>query len=97
MRQTSKMEDKSDIYFIELVLAGKQNAFAHLVDRHKDHAFNLAFMNLPLSRDPKTADASIDQGGAWPLQNGYLIPMRVVSFAVCKREELIQKWIKHNG
>jgi len=26
------------------------------------HAFNLAFMNLPLSRDPERADASIDKG-----------------------------------
>jgi len=43
MRQIGTMEDKNDIYFIELVLAGKQNAFAHLVNRHKDHAFNLAF------------------------------------------------------
>jgi hypothetical protein len=26
------------------------------------HAFNLVFMNLPLSRDPERADASIDKG-----------------------------------
>ncbi len=36
------MEERSDIHYIELVLAGKQNAFAYLVDRHKDHAYNLA-------------------------------------------------------
>jgi len=29
---------------------------------HFLHAFNLAFMNLPPSRDPEMADASIDKG-----------------------------------
>jgi len=29
---------------------------------HFLHAFNLAFMNLPLSRDPEMADAFIDKG-----------------------------------
>jgi RNA polymerase sigma factor (sigma-70 family) len=36
------MTDTSDIYFINLVLAGKKDAFSHIVERHKDHAFNLA-------------------------------------------------------
>lgn len=37
------MDKKGDIYYIEEVLAGSVNAFATLVDRHKDKAFNLAF------------------------------------------------------
>ena len=37
------MEYKGDIYYIEQVLQGKVNAFANLVERHKDNAFNLAF------------------------------------------------------
>jgi RNA polymerase sigma factor (sigma-70 family) len=36
------MEYKSDIFFIEQVLNGRVNAFSHLIDRHKDKAFNLA-------------------------------------------------------
>jgi RNA polymerase sigma factor (sigma-70 family) len=36
------MTDTSDIYFINLVLTGKKDAFSHIVERHKDHAFNLA-------------------------------------------------------
>ena len=36
------MEYKSDIFFIEQVLNGRVNAFSHLIDRHKDRAFNLA-------------------------------------------------------
>jgi RNA polymerase sigma factor (sigma-70 family) len=37
------MEFKSDAYYIEQVLEGRINAYSHLVDRHKDKAFNLAF------------------------------------------------------
>ncbi len=36
------MEYKSDIFLIEQVLNGRVNAFSHLIDRHKDRAFNLA-------------------------------------------------------
>jgi RNA polymerase sigma-70 factor (ECF subfamily) len=36
------MEYKGDITYIEQVLAGNLNAYSHLVDRHKDRAFNLA-------------------------------------------------------
>jgi RNA polymerase sigma factor (sigma-70 family) len=36
------MDYKGDKYYIEQVLSGKQNAFTYLVDRHKDHAYNLA-------------------------------------------------------
>ena len=36
------MDYRGDIYYIEEVLAGKQSAFTYLVDRHKDHVFNLA-------------------------------------------------------
>jgi len=37
------MDTKSDRYYIEQVLGGSMNAFSHLVDIHKDKAFNLAF------------------------------------------------------
>jgi RNA polymerase sigma factor (sigma-70 family) len=37
------MDLKSDIFYIEQILEGNVNAFAYLVDRHKDKAFNLAF------------------------------------------------------
>jgi len=37
------MDTKSDRYYIEQVLGGSMNAFSHLVDTHKDKAFNLAF------------------------------------------------------
>ena len=37
------MDYKSDIYYIEQVLAGKNNAYSYIVDRHKNKAFNLAF------------------------------------------------------
>jgi len=37
------MGTKSDRYYIEQVLGGSMNAFSHLVDIHKDKAFNLAF------------------------------------------------------
>ena len=37
------MDYKGDIYYIEQVLAGKTNAFSHIVDQHKNKAFNLAF------------------------------------------------------
>jgi RNA polymerase sigma-70 factor (ECF subfamily) len=36
------MEYKGDIFYIGQVLQGKQSAFSYLVDRHRDHAFNLA-------------------------------------------------------
>jgi RNA polymerase sigma factor (sigma-70 family) len=37
------MEYKGDIYYIGEVLKGKSNAYSHIVDRHKDNVFNLAF------------------------------------------------------
>jgi len=37
------MEHRNDTYYIEQVLQGNINAFSHLVDRHKDKAYNLAF------------------------------------------------------
>jgi RNA polymerase sigma factor (sigma-70 family) len=37
------MDSKSDITYIEQVLAGKINAFSFLVEKHKNKAFNLAF------------------------------------------------------
>jgi RNA polymerase sigma-70 factor (ECF subfamily) len=37
------MDYKGDIYYIEQVLAGKNNAFGYIVDQHKNNAFNLAF------------------------------------------------------
>jgi RNA polymerase sigma-70 factor (ECF subfamily) len=37
------MDYKSDIQYIEQVLAGKINAFSYIVDRHKDRAYNLSF------------------------------------------------------
>lgn len=36
------MDYKGDIYYIGQVLDGKTNVYAHIVDRHKDHAYNLA-------------------------------------------------------
>jgi RNA polymerase sigma-70 factor (ECF subfamily) len=36
------MTYKGDIYYIKEVLSGNTNAFTFLVNRHKDHAFNLA-------------------------------------------------------
>jgi RNA polymerase sigma-70 factor (ECF subfamily) len=36
------MDYKGDIFYIAQVLEGKVNAFSHIVDRHKDHVFNLA-------------------------------------------------------
>ena len=36
------MNQKSDIQFIEQVLSGRTNAFSHIVERHKNKAFNLA-------------------------------------------------------
>jgi RNA polymerase sigma-70 factor (ECF subfamily) len=36
------MDYKEDIFYIKEVLAGKINAFAYLIDKHKDNAFNLA-------------------------------------------------------
>jgi RNA polymerase sigma-70 factor (ECF subfamily) len=37
------MDYKGDIYYIEQILCGDSNIFSHLVDRHKDKAYNLAF------------------------------------------------------
>ncbi len=37
------MSYKGDIFYIEQVLGGQTGAFAYLIDRHKDKAFNLAF------------------------------------------------------
>jgi RNA polymerase sigma factor (sigma-70 family) len=37
------MDYKGDIYYIEQIIAGNSNAFSHIVDRHKDKAYNLAF------------------------------------------------------
>jgi RNA polymerase sigma factor (sigma-70 family) len=42
MRQTGRMEYKGDIFYIRQVLEGNVNSFSHIVDRHKDHVFNLA-------------------------------------------------------
>jgi RNA polymerase sigma-70 factor (ECF subfamily) len=36
------MDYKGDIFYIGQVLEGKTNAFTYIVDRHKDHAYNLA-------------------------------------------------------
>jgi RNA polymerase sigma factor (sigma-70 family) len=39
-----RVSNKDDIkYYIDKVLEGNSNAFTHIVDRHKDKAFNLAF------------------------------------------------------
>jgi len=37
-----RMNYKGDKYYIDQVLEGKTNAFTDIVERHKDHAFNLA-------------------------------------------------------
>jgi RNA polymerase sigma factor (sigma-70 family) len=37
------MEYKGDTYYIEQILAGNNNAFSCIVDRHKNKAYNLAF------------------------------------------------------
>jgi len=37
-----RMDYKGDLYYIGEVLGGNKNAFTFLVDRHKDHAYNLA-------------------------------------------------------
>lgn len=36
------MEYKGDIFYIGKVIDGNINAFSHIVNRHKDHSFNLA-------------------------------------------------------
>jgi RNA polymerase sigma factor (sigma-70 family) len=36
------MDQKSDIQYIEQILSGRTNAFSHIVERHKNKAFNLA-------------------------------------------------------
>jgi RNA polymerase sigma factor (sigma-70 family) len=37
------MDYKGDIFYIEQIIAGNSNAFSHLVNKHKDKAYNLAF------------------------------------------------------
>ena len=37
------MNYKGDIFYIEQILAGNNNSFSFIVERHKDKAFNLAF------------------------------------------------------
>jgi RNA polymerase sigma-70 factor (ECF subfamily) len=37
------MDHNTDIYYIERILCGDSNVFSHLVDRHKNKAYNLAF------------------------------------------------------
>lgn len=37
------MDYKGDIFYIDQVTGGKRDAFSHIVERHKDHVFNLAF------------------------------------------------------
>jgi RNA polymerase sigma factor (sigma-70 family) len=37
------MDYKGDIIYIDQVISGKTEAFSHLVEKHKDNAFNLAF------------------------------------------------------
>jgi RNA polymerase sigma-70 factor (ECF subfamily) len=37
------MDYKGDRYYIEQIVAGNINVFSHLVDRHKNKAYNLAF------------------------------------------------------
>lgn len=37
------MDYKGDIFYIGQILEGKTNAFTCIVERHKDHAYNLAF------------------------------------------------------
>jgi RNA polymerase sigma factor (sigma-70 family) len=39
----NKMDYKGDIFYIGQILEGKTNAFTYIVERHKDHAYNLAF------------------------------------------------------
>src|SRR5674476_73418 len=42
-RQTDRMDYKGDIYYIDEILAGNNNSFGYIVDRHKNKAYNLAF------------------------------------------------------
>jgi RNA polymerase sigma factor (sigma-70 family) len=42
VRQTDRMDYKGDTYYIGQVLEGNQYAFGFLVDKHKDHVYNLA-------------------------------------------------------
>jgi RNA polymerase sigma factor (sigma-70 family) len=37
------MDYKGDIFYIEQILAGNNNAFSFIVERHKNKAYNLAF------------------------------------------------------
>jgi RNA polymerase sigma factor (sigma-70 family) len=37
------MDYKSDLYYIEQIIEGNSNLFSHLIDRHKNKAYNLAF------------------------------------------------------
>jgi RNA polymerase sigma-70 factor (ECF subfamily) len=47
------MDNKGDIFYIGQVLDGKTNAFAYIVERHKDHAYNLA---LRICGNPEEAE-----------------------------------------
>ena len=42
MRQMGRMHYKGDIFHIAQVLEGKIQSYSYLVERHKDHVFNLA-------------------------------------------------------
>ena len=46
MRQTIKMHQKDDRYYINKVLEGDVQAFSYLVDKYKDMVFTLAFRIL---------------------------------------------------
>ncbi len=46
LRQTSKMEQKDDIWYIERVLKGDTQYFSHLVDKYKDIVYSIAFKVL---------------------------------------------------
>jgi RNA polymerase sigma factor (sigma-70 family) len=43
MRQRVKMDYKGDQYYIQQILQGNLNAYSYIVDKHKDHAYNLAY------------------------------------------------------
>jgi RNA polymerase sigma factor (sigma-70 family) len=51
MRQRESMDYKGDIFYIEKILSGEQNAFTCLVNRHKDHVYNLALRICGNSED----------------------------------------------
>jgi RNA polymerase sigma factor (sigma-70 family) len=55
------MEYQGDIFFIKEILKGDNNAFSYLVDKHKDHSFNLALRICGNNEDAEevTQDAFI--------------------------------------